>query len=57
MTEYLWEVWKNCRMVGYVKAYSEHSAMEKAGKEYGSNFFLLRTHWQNKQILESIDNG
>ena len=43
MTEYLWAVWKECRLVGYVKAYSEFSAMEKAEKEYGKRIFLERT--------------
>lgn len=43
MNEYLWIVWKECRLVGYVKAYSEYSAMEKAEKEYGKRIFLERT--------------
>jgi hypothetical protein len=43
MNEYLWAVWKDCRLVGYVKAYSEYSATQKAEKEYGSRFFLERT--------------
>lgn len=43
MTEYMWAVWKECRLVGYVRAYSEYSAMEKAQKEYGNRIFLERT--------------
>ena len=43
MTEYLWAVWRECRLVGYVKAYSEYSAMQKAEKEYGKRIFLERT--------------
>lgn len=43
MTEYLWAVWKECRLVGYVKAYSEYYAMQKAEKEYGKRIFLERT--------------
>lgn len=43
MTEYLWAVWKECRLVGYVKGYSEYSAMQKAEKEYGKRIFLERT--------------
>lgn len=44
MTEYVWAVWKECRLVGYVKAYSEYSALQKAEKEYGKRIFLERTH-------------
>jgi len=43
MTEYLWAVWKECRLVGYVRAYSEYSALQKAEKEYGKRIFLERT--------------
>lgn len=43
MNEYLWAVWKECRLVGYVKAYSEFSAWERAEKEYGKRIFLERT--------------
>lgn len=44
MNEYLWAVWKDCRLVGYVKAYSEYSALQKAEKEYGKRIFLERTY-------------
>jgi hypothetical protein len=43
MNEYLWAVWKECRLVGYVKAYSEHSAIIKAENQYGKRIFLERT--------------
>lgn len=43
MTEYLWAVWKDCRLVGYVRAYSEYSATTKAEAEYGKRIFLERT--------------
>lgn len=43
MNLYTWAVWKECRLVGYVKAYSEYSAIQQAAKEYGSRFFLERT--------------
>jgi len=42
MIEYTWVVWKNCRLVGYVKSFSELNALEKAKKEFGDSLFIER---------------
>lgn len=42
MILYNWAVWKNCRLVGYVVAYSEMEATQKAQAKFGSHFFLER---------------
>ena len=43
MQMYSWAVWKNCRMVGYVEAYSEYDANLKATRQYGRDIFLERS--------------
>ena len=39
---YVWSVWKRCRLVGYVKAYSEREALNRAKERFGSEFFVER---------------
>lgn len=43
MILYNWTVYKNCRIVGCVIAYSEYDATAKAIKEFGNNIFLVRS--------------
>lgn len=43
MILYNWAVYKNCRIVGYVSAYSEYEATVKAHTKYGRNIFLQRS--------------
>jgi hypothetical protein len=43
MILYNWEVYKNCRIVGYVAAYSEYDALRKAQTKYGQDIFLQRS--------------
>ena len=43
MQMYSWTVWKNCRIVGYVEAYSEYDANLKATRQYGRDIFLERS--------------
>lgn len=43
MKMYSWAVWKNCRIVGYVEAYSEYDANLKATNKYGRDIFLERS--------------
>lgn len=43
MQMYSWTVWKNCRIVGYVEAYSEYDANLKATTQYGRDIFLERS--------------
>ena len=43
MIEYTWAVWKDCRLVGYVKAFGEWDAMKKATQNYGDRLFVERT--------------
>ena len=43
MKMYSWAVWKNCRIVGYVEAYSEYDANIKAVNKYGRDIFLERS--------------
>ena len=43
MQMYSLAVWKNCRMVGYVEAYSEYDANLKATRQYGRDIFLERS--------------
>jgi hypothetical protein len=43
MILYNWAVYKNCRIVGYVAAYSEYEATLKANAKYGRDIFLQRS--------------
>lgn len=43
MQMYSWAVWKNCRIAGYVEAYSEYDAYIKANNKYGCDIFLERS--------------
>ena len=43
MILYNWAVYKNCRIVGYVAAYSEYEAVLKANTKYGKDIFLRRS--------------
>lgn len=40
---YNWAVWKNCRLIGYVTAYSEWEAVNKARERFGGSFFVERS--------------
>lgn len=40
--EYTWAVWKNCRLAGYVRSYSETEALRKAKEQFGDNLFIER---------------
>lgn len=42
MQKYTWAVWKQCRMVGYVQAYSEWDAMKIAKNRFGTDIFIER---------------
>ena len=42
MTEYVWMVWKNARLVGYITAYGEWDALRIAKNKYGENIFIER---------------
>lgn len=43
MILYNWAVYKNCRIVGYVAAYSGYEATLKANAKYGKDIFLQRS--------------
>ena len=43
MILYNWAVYKQCRIVGYVAAYSEYEATLKATTKYGRDIFLQRS--------------
>lgn len=42
LTLYTWAIWKNCRLVEYVKAYSEWDAIKIARLRHGDNTFVER---------------
>lgn len=44
MKLYTWAVVKECRIVGYVRAYSEWDAMKMAETKYGSRLFVERVY-------------
>ena len=44
MKLYTWAVIKECRIVGYVKAYSEWDAVAMANRKYGDRLFVERTY-------------
>jgi hypothetical protein len=44
MTLYTWAVMKDCRLVGYVKSYSEWDAHKKAQEKYGDRLFVERVY-------------
>jgi hypothetical protein len=41
---YTWAVVQDCRLVGYVRAYSEWDAMKMAEMKYGSRLFVERVY-------------
>lgn len=43
MVEYTWAVWRDCRLVAYIKAFSETDALRKATEVYGPRVFVERT--------------
>ena len=58
MIEYNWAVWKDCRLTGYIKAYSENDALKRAKEKFGENLFIERVVLGNpipceKQHVES----
>ena len=42
MKMYSWAIWKNCRLVEYVNAYSEWDALKIAKIRHGDNVFVER---------------
>ena len=44
MKLYTWAVMQDCRIVGYIRAYSEWDAIKMAEKKYGSRLFVERTY-------------
>lgn len=44
MILYTWSVVKDCRLVGYVRAYSEWDALRKANDKYGERLFVERVY-------------
>jgi hypothetical protein len=49
MNQYVWIVWKNCRMAGYIKAYAEREAVIKAKEKFGEYVFVERTTWSDEK--------
>ena len=50
MDMYVWSVWKNCRLVGYVTAYGEWDALRSAKIKYGEHIFLERTNLRSPSL-------
>ena len=44
MKLYTWAVMQDCRIVGYIRAYSEWDAIKMAEKKYGGRLFVERTY-------------
>jgi len=44
MTMYTWAVIQDCRLVGYIRAYSEWDAIRMAETKYGSRLFVERVY-------------
>ena len=44
MTMYTWSVIQDCRLVGYVRAYSEWDALKLAEQKYGARLFVERVY-------------
>ena len=42
MNEYIWSVWKRCRLVGYVVAHSQWEATKSAEERFGKEIFIVR---------------
>ena len=55
MKPFTWAVVQDCRLVGYVRAYSEWDAMRMAEKKYGSRLFVERVYL-NDPIPEGKDS-
>lgn len=44
MQLYTWAVVQDCRIVGYVRAYSEWDAVRMAEQKYGNRLFVERVY-------------
>jgi len=44
LTLYTWAVVQDCRIVGYVRAYSEWDAIKAANTKYGERLFVERVY-------------
>ena len=51
---YNWAVYKNCKIVGYVKSPSEIDAIRKAKEKFGNDIFIERT-WLGNPIPEDAE--
>jgi hypothetical protein len=51
---YNWAVYRDCRIVGYVKSPSEIDAMRKAKEKFGQNIFIERT-WLGNPIPDGAE--
>lgn len=49
LTQYLWIVWRDCRIAGHVKAYSEREALVKSKEKFGDRIFVERAAWNADQ--------
>jgi hypothetical protein len=52
MNHYVWIVWKDCRLAGYIKAYSEREAVLKSKEKFGERTFVERTIWSEDFRVE-----
>lgn len=50
MQLYSWVIWKNCRIVECIQAYSEWDAMKIAKIRYGDNVFVERSMLANNSL-------
>lgn len=52
---FVWAVWRRCRFVGYVKAYSEWDAQKKAEDEFGREIFIVRFCSMEQGALQPVE--
>lgn len=54
MKPYTWAVMKDCRLVGYVRSFSERDALDQASKQFGDRLFVERVYL-GEQLPEGQD--
>jgi hypothetical protein len=52
MKFFVWAVWRRCRLVGYIKAYSEWEAQSKSESQFGKEIFIIRHSATDNSFVE-----
>lgn len=57
LNQYIWIVWRDCRIAGHVKAFSEREALIKSKEKFGERVFVERAPWTGvKEVSETTES-